>query len=96
MKASHTLALCPKCKSTRVQRSHRRGLPDQFFSLLGGQVRRCHDCRERHVGFQYVTVPLGIGQFNVEKAAAFALAASLAICLIAAWIMIQRLNLPAG
>jgi len=94
MKAPTAAAVCPKCKSTRVHRSHRRGLQDRVFSLLGGQLRRCHDCRTRQVGFEYLTVPLGIGQFNVERAAAFVLA--VAICLIAAWVLMKRLNLPPG
>lgn len=33
---------CPRCGSTRVYRSHRRGFTERALSLAGLKVRRCH------------------------------------------------------
>ncbi len=45
---------CPKCKSDRAYRSHRRGISDYFLSFWGYLPYRCHECQHRfrfHAGF---------------------------------------------
>jgi len=39
---------CPRCGSTNVRRSHRRGFLERaLFQLLGLRPYRCEDCDER-------------------------------------------------
>ena len=38
---------CPRCGSTRVYCSHRRGLLERWLSLVGLKIRRCHACNLR-------------------------------------------------
>lgn len=38
---------CPRCGSTQVDRSHRRGFAERALSLLGLKIRRCHGCNLR-------------------------------------------------
>jgi len=42
---------CPRCKSGRVHRSHRKTTLDRILSAIGGEIRRCHDCRARQAWF---------------------------------------------
>jgi len=35
---------CPRCGSTRVHRSRRRGVIEHVFGLAGLTIRRCHAC----------------------------------------------------
>ncbi len=89
-------AACPRCKSERVYRSHRRTWSDHLLSRMGGALRRCHDCRDRHVVFRYAAFALGPKKVNAERLAALAFTAAMALCAIAAWLVLRRLNIPAG
>jgi len=39
--------LCPKCKTERAHRSHRKGLKDYVSSFFGYHPYRCHECGNR-------------------------------------------------
>lgn len=41
---SHSHRPCPRCGSTRVHRSRRRGFTEHALSLVGLKMRRCHAC----------------------------------------------------
>jgi hypothetical protein len=43
--------LCPKCGSSQVHRSHRRGAIERLLHLAGRRIRRCHACSARIVYF---------------------------------------------
>jgi hypothetical protein len=88
---------CPHCKSNRVYRSHRRGITDHFFSRLGGQLRRCHDCHYRHVRFGFASIPLGIREQNEERLANFTVTGvAWGICLLVAWYVIRHFSATGG
>jgi DNA-directed RNA polymerase subunit RPC12/RpoP len=40
-------AICPKCSSKRVHRSHRTGLIERLCGVFGFYPYRCHECRSR-------------------------------------------------
>lgn len=44
---------CPKCKTDRAHRSHRRGLIEHLVCLLPIRVYRCHGCQHRFLRFRY-------------------------------------------
>jgi predicted RNA-binding Zn-ribbon protein involved in translation (DUF1610 family) len=54
---------CPRCGSTRVHRSRRKNVLDRVLSLLGAQVRRCHDCRSRQAWFGWVSIRIPRGAY---------------------------------
>jgi len=39
--------ICPQCRSEDCFRSHRKGLRDFFFTILGSRPWRCHTCDHR-------------------------------------------------
>src|SRR5438093_5834922 len=45
-KSTHTLPQCPRCTSTAVRRSHRKGI-ERLLSLLGIYPFRCENCSYR-------------------------------------------------
>ncbi|MEO8097069.1 MAG: hypothetical protein ABI811_05165 [Acidobacteriota bacterium] len=51
--------LCPRCRSPRIHRSHRRTFLDRVLAGLGAEIRRCHDCRFRRAFWTDVSLPLG-------------------------------------
>lgn len=88
---------CPKCGSSRIQRSRRRGGLEHVLTLLGGRIRRCHDCRSRQASFPFVTIPLGRSDESAFLATEVAIAASgIIICLVFVWWIIQRAAADAG
>jgi len=82
---------CPHCKSGRVHRSHRRGGWDRFLFALGGEIRRCHDCRSRHACFSLFSVPLGSPRVDRQRWTHVAVMTSgFAVCLLVLLWMIRR------
>ena len=59
--------VCPKCKSDRVHRSHRRGALEQFLGLFGMQPHRCHACEHRFLRFRYAAEPASAGPSSTER-----------------------------
>ncbi len=49
--------LCPKCKSDRAHRSHRRGLWEHVVSLVAFYPFRCRACDHRFLLFRYAAPP---------------------------------------
>ena len=73
---------CPKCGSTRVHRSHRLALAERVASVLGGKIKRCHECNFRFVQIHGSTLLLADFRRVVRKLAWVALiAAALAMVL---------------
>ena len=50
---------CPRCRSEKVYRSHRRVALDHILYTLGAEIRRCRDCRCRHASFVRFSIPMG-------------------------------------
>ena len=48
---------CPKCKSDRAHRSHRRGLWERLAGILSFYPYRCRECYYRFLRFRYGKVP---------------------------------------
>ena|SRR5581483_1449551 len=50
MRAEPTMEIrCPKCGSGRLYRSRRRNFIERALVLVGGELRRCHECGLRYV-----------------------------------------------
>lgn len=81
---------CPRCASRRVHRSHRKNVFDRFLGAIGGEIRRCHDCRSRQVWFGSRGFLLGKeGMPGAFASAALALFTAL-VCFLFIWWMISR------
>ena len=48
--------LCPKCKTDRASRSHRRGLIEYAVSVAGYYPYSCRDCHLRFLGLRTAQV----------------------------------------
>ncbi len=45
--------VCPKCKSDRAHRSHRRGISEYLLAFVAVNAYRCHACAYRFLRFRY-------------------------------------------
>lgn len=43
----HSGSVCPNCGAPSVHRSHRKGLTERLFVVVGARIRRCHACNAR-------------------------------------------------
>ena len=88
---------CPKCGSARVHRSHRRGGFTRWFCAIGGEIRRCHDCRSRRAWFGSVRFSLPKEDYLAgERATSLAMVSTVIACFLLIWWMISRLTALAG
>ncbi len=88
---------CPRCRSSRVHRSHRRAALDRLLHVLGAEIRRCHDCRFRHASFATFAVPLGDPQSTAHRRTALLIMGSgFLICLLFVWWIIRRFTELSG
>jgi len=88
---------CPKCGSTRIHRSHRKGVLDNLLSCFGAEVCRCHDCRIRHAWFRSSSLPLVSADSDQGRWASLAvLASSFLACLELVWWAITRFGELSG
>jgi hypothetical protein len=87
---------CPKCKSARVHRSHRKTTFDRVLCAAGGELRRCHDCRSRQVWFGSLGFLLPNDGLPGGLASALLLACTFALCFLFIWWMISRFTELAG
>jgi hypothetical protein len=80
---------CPRCRSERVHRAHRRAALDQILYTLGAEIRRCHDCRCRHASFSRFSIPVGEPQSMAGLWTGFVVMGSgfLACLLFVLWII---------
>jgi hypothetical protein len=88
---------CPRCRSDRVQRSHRRAALDHIVYALGAEIRRCRDCRLRHASFATFAVPLsepqGLGKLWTGI---FVMGSGFIVCLLFVWWVIRRFTELSG
>ncbi len=45
------MVMCPKCKTTRIDRSHRRGPLERCAAIFGCYPYRCRNCNRRFLRF---------------------------------------------
>ena len=68
-----------------------------MFTLLGGRMRRCHDCRARQAWFRSLAFPMDSGAgpatFLIQ---AVVIGGGLLFCLLFLWWMMQRLRETSG
>jgi hypothetical protein len=84
---------CPHCGSLRVHPSHRRGVFDRLFAAMGGDIRRCHDCRARQAWFHHTPMPLPAVDHWPRMAM---LGSGFLMCLMVLWWIIQRSAADSG
>ncbi len=48
--------ICPQCRSVNCFRSHRGGVCDFLFSLIGLRPWRCHTCDRRFYGWRVAAI----------------------------------------
>lgn len=74
---------CPRCGSTRVHSSHRRGLLERFLSLVGLKIRCCHACNLRFTRFGGSTLFIEDGERALRRLALVGLMAVGAVAVLA-------------
>src|SRR5487761_2172943 len=87
---------CPRCKSGRLHRSHRKTALDRILCAMGGEIRRCHDCRARQVWFGGVVLLLPTEGMHGGLASALLLGAAFLGSFLFIWWMISRFTELAG
>ena len=50
------MVLCPKCKTHRTDRSHRRGLFEHCIAVAGYYPYRCRNCQRRFLRFRCTSI----------------------------------------
>lgn len=85
---------CPKCASSRIHRSRRRGLFERVLSYVGAEILRCHDCRSRRCWLGSANFRLPESETPGRGAGLVVLASGFAICLAIVWWMVTRF--PSG
>jgi hypothetical protein len=88
---------CPRCRSDRVHRSHRRTTLDHILHALGAEIRRCHACRHRHAGFVRFSVPVGEPQTLAGVwGGILVMGSGFLVCLLFVWWIIRRFSELSG
>jgi hypothetical protein len=88
---------CPRCRSDRLQRSHRFTALDYIAYALGAEIRRCRDCRCRHASFATFGVPLGERQtFAGVWTGILVMGSGFVGCLLFVWWIIRRFTELSG
>jgi hypothetical protein len=80
-----------------VHRSHRKSGTERLLSLIGGEIRRCHDCRVRQVWFGalgYCLKTEGVTGGRLRSIAM--LGSTFVLCFLFIWWMITRFTELAG
>jgi hypothetical protein len=68
-----------------------------MLCTIGGEIRRCHDCRTRQAWFRHVSFPLPTEDLLGERLMSVALLGStFFVCFLFIWWMIARLTDLAG
>ncbi len=82
-------SICPKCGTSGVHRSHRKGLTERLLSLAGARVRRCHACNIRFVRLFSSTVYIDDARRALRRAAILflMLAGAALVLLVMLWLM---------
>jgi hypothetical protein len=80
-----------------VYRSHRRSGFERVLSTIGGEIRRCHDCRTRQAWFRSVGMPIPTEGVTGGRLTSVALLGStFLVCFLFIWWMISRFTALAG
>jgi hypothetical protein len=88
---------CPRCRSGRVQRSHRHTALDYIVYALGAEIRRCLDCRCRHACFARFSVPLGEPHALAGVwTGILVMGSGFLVCLLFVWWIIRRFTELSG
>lgn len=58
---------CPKCKSDRAHRSHRRGIVEPLLAIVAVYAYRCHACEHRFLRFRYAQGSLPAASSSAER-----------------------------
>jgi hypothetical protein len=64
---------------------------DRLCSLLGAELKRCQDCRQRYAYFKLLTVPLGIRAKQAGVSSPVWASVGFAVCLLAVLWIVRRL-----
>jgi hypothetical protein len=87
---------CPKCQSARVHRSHRKNSFDRTLCAVGGEIRRCHDCRSRQIWFGPLGLTLPTHGASGGLASVLLVLSTLVVSVFFVWWMISRFRELAG
>jgi hypothetical protein len=81
---------CPKCASSRLHRSHCRGLIERTLRVLGGEILRCHDCRARRSWFGSSSIPLSGSDVPGRRVGIIVLSSGFLMCVSVVWWIVTR------
>ncbi len=88
---------CPRCRSDRVHRSHRRTTLDHILHAFGAEIRRCRACRHRHAGFVRFSVPLGEPETLAGVCGGIlVMGTGFLVCLLFVWWIVSRFTELSG
>jgi hypothetical protein len=88
---------CPRCRSDRVHRSHRRTTIDHILHALGAEIRRCSACRCRHASFASFALPVGEPQTLAGVwGGILVMGSGFLACLLFVWWLIRRFTELSG
>jgi len=80
-----------------VHRSHRKGALERALCAMGGEIRRCHDCRSRQAWLGSAGFPLATEGVTRGRLWSLTLQAStFAVCFLFIWWIISRFTELAG
>ena len=82
--------VCPRCKSERIHRSHRRGVLERLLSVLGLKARRCHECNTRFVAIGKSTLYRSDVEFVLRKISLVVLSAAAVLAAVMAVLCFSR------
>lgn len=83
---------CPRCGSTRLYPSHRRGSGEKLLAAIGGGLKRCHSCRARTCWFGLMSIRLGENAKEGSLSSGVAVVAGCMVCIALLLWVITRLN----
>ena len=87
---------CPACRSDLVLNSRARGVVQDLYVVLGGELCRCQNCEARHVFLGPFALRLG-QTYPVQDETNFWLVAvaifvGIAVCLMVAFLILRRFH----
>lgn len=87
---------CPACQSDRVLTTRSRGMLQEFYEVLGAELRRCHDCATRHAFLGPFTLKLGQPQVGRRETnywlVTLAILCGAAFCLLVAFLVLRHFH----
>jgi hypothetical protein len=89
----HKQRRCPRCNSSRMYPSQRRGPGEKLLAGIGGELRRCHSCRARLCWFGFTSIRLGENAKEGSLSSGVAVLVGCVLCIALLWWMIARITL---